>query len=509
MKNIPKKKKMELELLHEMELIHKIGLQITSELDLNKLLQLIVNQIKETLHYSYCSILLKQGDDLIIRAVTDFPEDIIGKRIPIGQGVTGRCATLEKELLISDLSKCKFYIHLGEESFQSELAVPIIYKENVLGVLNTESIKKNAYNGKDVRILKILSNQLAGAIHNAQVHTQLELVQNIGIQLVSIMNLDELLSGIVQETKDTLHYDSCAILLLEGENLIVKAITEFPEEIMRLKIPIGKGITGKCAKLKKIINIGEIPRYDNYIPSGIEGIQSEIALPILFRDEILGVLTIESKRKNAFDEDDIRVLSILTSQIAVAIHNSKIYSEMEKMAVTDPLTGLYNYRYFYKKLSSEIARSKRYNHPLSLILIDLDDFKLINDIYGHLKGDTVLKSAAGLIIKNIRGWDEAVTMRSNEIDIAARYGGEEFMIILPETGIDEALVAGERLRKIIEENLTQKVNLRKKNGSFMRITGSFGVTSYKEEDMENFLKRTDRAMYKAKKLGKNRVYALK
>lgn len=493
----------------EFELVYNVAMQLGSELDLDRLLKLIVENIKLALHYPHCSILLREGDDLVVKAITDDPE-AVGMHIPVGSGVTGRCAMRKQELLVQDVSQCAYYIRIGGINYKSEFDIPILYRDKLLGVLNTETPAKNAYADRDVRILKILSNQIAMAIHNAQAHSQLGLLQDIGIRLASLMKLEELLALIVRETQHTLHYDSCAIFLVEDEDLVLKAITgEFPQETLGLKINIGTGITGLCAREKKIVNIADINENCEYIPSGMADIQSEIASPIVLENELLGVLTIESKRLNAFDEDDERFLSILCSQIAVAIRNARSYMEIEKMAITDPLTGLYNYRYFHKRLQVEIARCSRYHHPLAMIIIDLDDFKLINDHFGHLKGDEVLKRVAQAVLSGIRRLDETSIMKNVEIDVAARYGGEEFVIILPETGLEGARATAERLRKMLAEKLSPAVDLVGPDGRAHVITGSFGAAEHQEgESLEAFLKRCDQAMYHAKHEGKNRVCCL-
>jgi diguanylate cyclase (GGDEF)-like protein len=505
-KKVANKSSLAAALPEEIELIYNVALQLGSEPELDKLLKLIVENIKQAIHYPRCSILLKEGDDLVVKAVTDDPE-AVGMHIPFGTGVTGRCALNNKELLIPDVAQCKFYIRIGDINFKSEFAIPIIYHNKVLGVLNTETPAVNAYTDRDVRILKILGNQIAMAIHNAQTYNQLGLLQDISIRLVSPMKLEDLLALIVQETQYTLHYDSCSIFLIERENLVLKAITrEFPQETIGLKINIGKGITGLCAREKKVVNVADISKNCEYIPSGMTGIQSEIAAPIILEKELLGVLTIESKRLNAFNEDDERLLSILCYQIAVAIRNARSYTEIEKMSITDPMTGLYNFRYFYERLLSEIARAARYHHPLAMIIIDLDDFKSINDNFGHQKGDEVLKRVAHALQSGIRRQDETTIMKNIEIDIAARYGGDEFILILPETKLEGALVTAERLKKILVEKLSLFMSLVTNDGRRQIITGSFGVSALKEgESLEILLKRCDQAMCEAKRQGKNRV----
>ena len=167
--------------------------------------------------------------------------------------------------------------------------------------------------------------------------------------------------------------------------------------------------------------------------------------------------------------------------------SEKIYKEL---SITDDLTQLYNSRYFYSKLKEEINRSVRYKHPLSLLLVDIDDFKMVNDKYGHLEGDKVL-SISGKIIKDCL----------RIIDSAYRYGGEEFTVILPGTGLEAAVNAAERIRKQIS---AQECST--STSETVNITVSIGACQFEpEEEMNAFIKRVDNAMYMAKQEGKNRV----
>jgi diguanylate cyclase (GGDEF)-like protein len=314
----------------------------------------------------------------------------------------------------------------------------------------------------------------------------------------------------VAQVRQRLHFDSCAILEMSDGRLVFKASCgEFPGGLLGFEIPLGKGITGRCAQEMRMVNVGDVRRDPGYIPSGIADIRSEIACPVISGGKLLGVLTVESRKVNAFSEDDIRLLNILSSQVAVAMSNVRMYAEIEKLAITDPLTGLYNFRYFQQRLGAEMARSQRYRHPLSIMMIDLDDFKKINDLYGHLSGDRVLREAAMAFRENIRRYDEPVVLKGNEIEIISRYGGEEFIIIQPDTPLEGALVCAERLREILEATIGRKAGLPYSGGSAQRITGSFGVTAFDVgESMDSMLKRVDSAMYMAKDQGKNRVVGL-
>jgi len=336
-----------------------------------------------------------------------------------------------------------------------------------------------------------------------------ELIYEIGVQISAEFDPQRLLHLIVDRIKTALDLSYCAILLKEGNDLIIRAVTEYPEDIIGKKIALGQGISGRCALEKKVINVGDVRLDPDYIRSGIQDIRSEIACPVISEGSLLGVLTVESKNENAFSEDDIRLLSILSLQVAVGMRNARMYAEIEKLAITDPLTGLYNYRYFYQRLGAELARSQRYRHPLSIIMIDLDDFKKINDHCGHLCGDRVLREAALAIRKNIRRYDEPMILKGAEIDIVSRYGGEEFIIIQPDTPWQGALVCAERLRNMLETQIGPRSGLPCIENSPSRVTGSFGVAAFLAgETMESMIKRADTAMYQAKDQGKNRVVAL-
>ncbi len=488
--------------------IHSIGALISAELDLDRLLPLIAKSIKGMLGLSYCGILLKEGNELVIRAITEHPDEIIGRRIPLGQGNTGRCAASRREVLVPDLSRCPEYICLGDDVFRSELDLPIIYHDRVLGVLNIQGTRRDDFSRGDIQLMRILSNQIGVALHNSLVLAQMALLQDIGMKLSAITKAKDLFESIVRETRQRLHYDNCAILEASGEHLVFKASSEeFPRELIGLRIPFGEGITGRCAREKRTINIGDVRRDSGYIRSGIAEIRSEIACPLISEGELLGVLTVESQTENAFDDDDVRLLSILALQVAAGMRNAKMYTEIESLAITDPLTGLYNYRYFYQRLASEVARSQRYRHPLSVILIDLDDFKSVNDRYGHLAGDRVLREAAQAVRRNIRRYDEPVVMKG-EVDIVSRYGGEEFIVIMPDTPLEGALVCAERLRGIVEKTVGAGAGLPYEQGAPRRITGSFGVAAFETgESLEDMVRRADQAMYRAKEEGKNRVAA--
>lgn len=191
-------------------------------------------------------------------------------------------------------------------------------------------------------------------------------------------------------------------------------------------------------------------------------------------------------------EDDRLVLGAVASELAVAVENSRLYRLTKKLAITDELTGLANYRHLQARLDDEIERARRYGKNVSLIMIDVDDFKGFNDAHGHIPGDHALADLAEVLERNVR-----------EVDLVARYGGEEFSIVLPETDAPGAYVAAEKLREAVASHLFADAD----GARLVEMTVSMGLATYPvhASDKEALLRESDDALYRAKKDGKNRV----
>lgn len=224
-----------------------------------------------------------------------------------------------------------------------------------------------------------------------------------------------------------------------------------------------------------------------------------LSVPMIYDKEALGTINIHTMgAKYQLSEQHIDFINNLSGQAALAFQNSHMYSQLkqqakvlEKQAITDGLTGLFNHRTFQQKLSDELTRSRRYGMPLSLILFDIDFFKKFNDTYGHQFGDEVLRTISGLIHDSIR-----------TVDIAARYGGEEFAIILPHTDLEGALFVAERIRTEVDQHVFSN-----QEGTLnVGVTISLGVAQWNGYDPKNKLvEASDQALYKAKHNGRNQV----
>lgn len=256
------------------------------------------------------------------------------------------------------------------------------------------------------------------------------------------------------------------------------------------KLKINEGIAGKVFAEKKsiITNLGQNdPRFKQ--ANLMNNISSMICVPLIAKGEAIGVINITNKKNNKlFNKQDLEFIEALSNQAAIAIDNAKLY----ELATKDGLTKLYIHRHFRTLLEAEVTRATRYKHVVSLLMMDIDNFKHVNDTYGHLIGDRVLKEIA-VTIKN--------TCRN--IDVPARYGGEEFTVILPETAAKDATIIAERLRKNIE-----KIEIPIDDKVTLKATVSIGISEYPSSatDSENLIKTADDALYKAKNDGKNCIY---
>jgi diguanylate cyclase (GGDEF)-like protein len=208
-------------------------------------------------------------------------------------------------------------------------------------------------------------------------------------------------------------------------------------------------------------------------------------------NEVLGVISV-ARGERPFDRGERDLVAYLARQAGVSMENVGLHEQVQRQALTDELTGLYNHRHFVETLSAECDRARRFGQPVGLVMVDLDDFKAVNDTYGHQQGDQVLRSVAGLMRKY-----------SREIDGPARYGGEELAVVLPQTDLDGAYQLAERLRTGIAELAIPLVA----GGGEMRVTASLGVAALPEnaEDPDPLIAAADAALYAAKRTGKNKT----
>lgn len=330
----------------------------------------------------------------------------------------------------------------------------------------------------------------------------LSILYNISQAVNFIDDLKRLISVILDKAIETVNAEKGSLMLYDTQDntLQVKVVYGLKDKkheddinngiVECQKMKPDSGIAGKVFTEKKsiITNLGgNDPRFSQL--STDNNISSLICVPLIAKGECIGIINITNKKNGKlFNKKDLEFVEALANQAAIAVDNAQLY----ELATKDGLTKLYIHRHFYFLLESEIKRVQRYHHVLSLLMMDIDNFKQVNDTYGHLVGDIVLKEIAATIQKTIR-----------HVDIPARYGGEEFTIILPETAALNAVIIAERLRQKISE-----IEVKVDENTILRPTVSIGIAEFPNaaDGIKELIDCADKALYVSKENGKNCIH---
>lgn len=324
---------------------------------------------------------------------------------------------------------------------------------------------------------------------------------NTGKALTSTLELDKVLDIIMERARRLIPCERWSLLLVdenEGRRELTVRLAMGGKGVSSRarSIAWGQGPAGWVAQQAKplLIESRHLP-----LPSGLRswkpprsGFRSLVAVPIVNKRKTLGVLEMVNRADGRpFDTTDRDLLVQLMGQAAIAIERSQLYRRMAELTLTDDLTKLFNFRHLDQTLDVEIRRCIRYEAVLSLIFLDLDYFKVVNDRYGHLMGSRVLVEVAELLIRSLR-----------DVDIVSRYGGDEFVVVLPETGLRTTRLITKRLHRAFQchEFLAQE-------GIKLHLTASFGIAGFPDHarTKKDLIRLADQAMYEAKYGGRDRI----
>ena len=305
-----------------------------------------------------------------------------------------------------------------------------------------------------------------------------EVMVEITRALSSSLNTDDVLYSIVSRLCEVLEADECSIVRIDPKTGAAKIMVRAPDLEQR-NVDIN---LDEYPELKQAYATRRFLFIPDAKPSGI------IAVPMIATESVLGLIYVRSSKLGPIlSEANVRFFEVMASTAANALRNAQLFEEVEHRARTDFLTGLPNHRFFQATLTVELGRAQRHNHPLSLLIIDLDFLKEVNDRFGHPSGDMVIRTVA----ETIRG-------SCREIDFAARYGGEEFTVILPETPLAGAIQVADRIRECIAAEHFPRIG---------NVTASVGVSNYPVNALsrEDLIRVADQALYIAKNGGRDRV----
>ncbi len=402
-----------------------------------------------------------------------------------------------------------------------EEAVPVVKRSSVIAMVeddltgglaqvmrhNIESYLLAPFNNEDLEYkLRLVRNRQRIASGLFGKVKDLEAIVELSYLMSSTLDPREVLNFMVKKIGETINVSRCSIIGLEqGEKRFAEVVSSCePSEFKELKIDLRKyPEIRKAHRLGKPVIIKDALRDPLMKPvsavmKGMD-IKAIMVIPIVYRDEVIGSLFLRTSRSSRhFTEREINFCQEIARAAVNPLYNAFLFerlvkekTRLERLSITDYLTGAYNIRYLYHRLEDEFQRAKRYGSPLGCIMFDLDYFKKINDTYGHKAGDMVLREFCQIVKKQIR-----------KTDVFARYGGEEFVMLLIQTGVEGAMVEGRRLRETIKSHKFKAL------GDKAGITVSMGISIYPDERIslsDDLITLADDALFKAKNQGRDRM----
>lgn len=315
----------------------------------------------------------------------------------------------------------------------------------------------------------------------------------LGRTISATLDLDQLFTTTMKRVAETTGVESYALFLLDEttDKLVARTLSGAGTEgLQDRSFGLGEGLAGRAyqSRTSEAHSAGgPLPWPD--VPSHV---RSVVALPLAASERTLGVLLLFSPTPGAFSERQTAYFTAVAKQLAIALQNAQLFIKTRELGYRDPLTGLFNRRYFEEALEREVRRAIRYNLPLSLLIADIDHFKIYNDNQGHHQGDNLLREVTARLTENTR-----------QVDIVARFGGEEFVVILPMTTKTHARLVAEKLRRSVEETKIPGEEILPGG----RLTISLGLAAYPEDASHptGLIQAADAALYVAKRKGRNRT----
>ncbi|HZS25591.1 MAG TPA: diguanylate cyclase [Candidatus Angelobacter sp.] len=486
-----------LESMQKIAILYDASQAILSTFDLDEVLNRILTIIRDFFQLQNGAVLLldKNGQELLVRAHLGRSNLDIGYRVPKGTGLTWASVEVKRPVYSPDVSKDPRYLQKVAET-KSEVAIPLLVRDEVVGVLDFQSEQLDFFNSEMVDLLTLFSTQASLALENARLYSmerrraeQLEAINAVAKKTTLVLDLDELLTVVCRLLLDWFRIDHVAVLLAEGDTLRVRAYEGrlTPNLAMGSILASGAGLAARALATSRSVIENDVNSVEGYI-AGFAETQSEMCVPLIIFGEKLGVLALDSARSNAFVLEDIQPLESVADICAAAIQNAHNFDRMKQLAYVDGLTGIHNRRYFEMRIVEELERAGRFQGRMSLIMLDIDHFKRMNDEFGHLLGDEMLRAVSSILKQQLR-----------KMDMVCRYGGDEFAIVVPETTGESAMRVAEKLRRQVETHFFPGVP--------RPVTISCGVADYPAHGVtrDEVVAAADAALYLAKQAGRNRV----
>ncbi|HVR99718.1 MAG TPA: sensor domain-containing diguanylate cyclase [Thermoanaerobaculia bacterium] len=509
----------------DVAILTEIARIATADLELRPMLQRITDALADRLGWEFVGLVRIDEDASRFTCeamTTDLPTAVhVGYSRELGSGIVGEVAATGCPLVLDDVRRHGNYVETLPGTL-SEICVPVKHRGRVVALLGAESPRLAAFHGQ-LPLAQAIAEQIAGAIASARLYEEikrracyLEILSEVSHTALQASELKPLLGRIAEYVQARFDLAVAAIVVesddgLEWEHRAFATRTPLAQPPPS-PWPVQAGVVGRAIRTGQPQLVLDV-RNDPDFLSLFESVAAEYVLPIRFRDHLLGAMNLESDTAAVFSSENLTVLGMIADQVAGAIHlaalNQRLsaaHREIEEanrrlqeanaalqtLSLHDPLTGLANRRLLDQALDREWRHALETGGPLSLLLVDIDNFKSYNDLYGHLSGDASLRAVADILAAL---WDTR--------DLVGRYGGEEFLVLLPDLQHEGALVQAELLRRSIEA-----LRIPHQGSSAGWLTVSVGTATRLPDEgspFETLVAAADSALYRAKTAGRNQV----
>jgi diguanylate cyclase (GGDEF)-like protein len=407
----------------------------------------------------------------------------------------GAAALKKQPVYAPDVSKDPRYF-CSAKSTRSELAIPLMVRDEMVGVLDCQSDRVNHFDSETIDLLTLFSTQASIALQNARLYSleqqrarQLQAINAIAQQTTAVLDLEELLDRVCQLIQDAFRVSHVSLFLREDHDLVLRA----HHGTLTPSIPEGGRFGANTEPWTSILadgrtamekDLAQAPAHTKFFSETA----SRMFIPLVSFGQTLGVLALDSSKADAFRDGDQQSLESVADICATAIQNAHYVDRVKQLAYLDGLTGIFNRRFFELRIMEEIERARRYGTGMAVIMADIDEFKRLNDEFGHVLGDEVLRQVSSLFHQQVR-----------KVDVVCRYGGEEFAILLTQVTPEQAITVAGKLRKMVEGWQFPGVP--------RTVTISAGAAAFPQHGTtrDGLVKAADSALYAAKQAGRNAV----